>query len=620
MKRTILPLILLCLLLCGCGKKDVQQPLHGDPLPAVQPTEPDGCYIPGSETEQQTGGAVRIYAMDADVYATRAMGEDVLILSGTDTTVLSRRSGENLFLTATVTLDTFVAADDAALRVSEKGVVYFSPEAKALVVLDNKLSETARIELQEDVIGTPVLSSDRNQVYYCTAQGLRCMNLEDGISRLIKELSFEQQSVAGLLLEETVIRLRVCDEYGKEMDLFCSAETGQTLHTGTDLVVTTAENRYFATVFGDILPAFVFGTAGDEPRMVAVDEIDISGAFLEERMQFVSVISGEEMELALYDLDSGKRISEITIPDGGVLNALQARPGTDQLYILCEQVDGTSVLYRWDTKATQVCGTTVYTSEYFHADNPDTEGLSQCRTLADEIGSQHGVRILFAEDAVTEQPWDYHLEPQYQVPVLMQSLNELDKLLAGYPQGFLTAAAEGTGDVITICLVKKIVGSPESGNLAAVEGLQFRSGNRILVVLTVGTDLQKNLYHHMYYAIETRLLSSSNDCYQWDNLNPKKFSYDYDLERNDKRSQEQYLTGKNRYFVDVYSMFSPSADRATIMEYAMTAGNEDVFKSEYMQKKLKTLCTGIRESFGMKKSPESFLWEQYLNKPIAYTG
>lgn len=619
MKRTILPLILLCLLLCGCGKQDAQPPMHDDSLPAVQPTEPEGCYVPNSEAELQTGGAVRTYVMDGSTYAMEAMGEDVLLLSGTDTTVLSRRSGENLFLTATVTLDTFVPADDPSLQVSERGVVYFSPQSNALVTLDSKLTETARIELPEDVIGTPVLSADRNSVFYCTMQGLRQLDLENGISRLIRELSYEQQSVAALLLDETVICVRVCDEYGKEMDLFCSAETGQTLHTGTDLAVTTAENRFFAAVFGDVLPAFVFGAAGDDPRMVAVDQIGTAGAFLEARMQFVSAVPGEETKLSLYDLNSGKRISAVAIPGSGTVQAIHARPGTDQLYILSRQEDGSSLLYRWDPNATRITDSAVYTGEYFHAGNPDTAGLAQCRTLADEIGARHGVRILFAADAVAEQPWDYHLEPQYQVPVLMQSLKTLDTLLSGYPQGFLAAASEGTGDVITICLVKEIVGSPESGNLAAVEGLQFRSGSRIMVALTVGTDLQQNLYHQMYYAIETRLLSSSNDCYQWDKLNPKKFSYDYDWERNAQRSADQHLTGKNRYFVDIPSMFSPSVDRATIMQYAMIPGNEDVFKSTYMQKKLNTLCTGIRESFGMKKSPDSFLWEQYLNQSIAYT-
>lgn len=619
MKRSILPLILLCLLLCGCGEKDVQDHTHDDIIPAVQPTEPGGCYVPEHEIETQTGGAVRAYTIDPDSYAVKSMGADLLVFSGTDTTVLSRRSGENLYLTATAVLDTFLDADDPALRVSEKGVVYFSYGTKELVILDDELAETARIELGEELVGTPVLSADRDHVYYCTAQGLRQLDLEEGISRLVKELAYPEQSVTGLLLEETVVSVQVCDQNGESFTLFCSAETGQTIYSGTDLEVATDEDRYFATVSGDVLPVYVFGTEGATPRMMTPDSMDADGLFLEEQMRFMSVTPGEGTQLALYDLDPGKRIGELTIPGG--LQDIEERSGTEQIYILAARSEEDAQwLYRWSPVTAEVADPNVYTSEYFHAGNPDVEGLARCRELADEIGQRHGVRILFAGDAVAEQPWDHRLVAQYQVPVIMQRLQALDVVLSGYPQGFLVAAAEGTGDVITICLVKDITGSPESGSLSSVEGLQFRSGSRMMIALTVETDLQKTLYHQMYYAIETRLLSSSNDCYQWDKLNPKKFAYDYDLERNAKRSTEQYLSGKNRYFVDTYSMFSPSADRATIMQYAMMPGNEEVFQSEYMQKKLKTLCTGIRESFGMKQSPDSFLWEQYLKKSLAYTG
>ena len=75
-----------------------------------------------------------------------------------------------------------------------------------------------------------------------------------------------------------------------------------------------------------------------------------------------------------------------------------------------------------------------------------------------------------------------------------------------------------------------------------------------------------------------------------------------------------------RSFVDTYSMSYPKEDRARIFEYAMTAGNAPLFAASPLQYKLKMLCQGIREAFGLKKSPENFLWEQYLNQPMAYTG
>ena len=52
----------------------------------------------------------------------------------------------------------------------------------------------------------------------------------------------------------------------------------------------------------------------------------------------------------------------------------------------------------------------------------------------------------------------------------------------------------------------------------------------------------------------------------------------------------------------------------------MTAGNDSLFAASPLQYKLKMLCQGIREAFGLKKSTENFPWEQYLNQPMAYTG
>ena len=48
----------------------------------------------------------------------------------------------------------------------------------------------------------------------------------------------------------------------------------------------------------------------------------------------------------------------------------------------------------------------------------------------------------------------------------------------------------------------------------------------------------------------------------------------------------------------------------------MTAGNASCFESETMQKKLRKLCTGIREAFGLKDTSEVLIWEQYLKEPI----
>ena len=60
-------------------------------------------------------------------------------------------------------------------------------------------------------------------------------------------------------------------------------------------------------------------------------------------------------------------------------------------------------------------------------------------------------------------------------------------------------------------------------------------------------------------------------------------------------------------------------DRARIFEYAMLEGSEELFASETMQKKLHQLCYCIRDAYGLRKSELTYPWEQYLEKPLAYT-
>ena len=140
------------------------------------------------------------------------------------------------------------------------------------------------------------------------------------------------------------------------------------------------------------------------------------------------------------------------------------------------------------------------------------------------------------------------------------------------------------------------------------------------VMLAAGDTSEKALYHELYHVMETHILGNSIALDQWAKLNPVGFEYDYDYLANAQRDGSEFLQPDTRSFVDTYSMSYPKEDRARIFEYAMTAGNEPLFAASPLQYKLKMLCQGIREAFGLKKSPENFLWEQYLNQPMAYTG
>ena len=52
----------------------------------------------------------------------------------------------------------------------------------------------------------------------------------------------------------------------------------------------------------------------------------------------------------------------------------------------------------------------------------------------------------------------------------------------------------------------------------------------------------------------------------------------------------------------------------------MLQGKHQLFQSEYMQRKLFALCSGIREAYKLKKYPEVLPWEQYLINPLIPAG
>ena len=79
MKRFLL-ILLAVLVLAGCGKKQPSDQLDSTAgADAIQPTEP-GLYVPKSETEKQTSGAVRSYALkDGEWFGLSSVGADLLV-------------------------------------------------------------------------------------------------------------------------------------------------------------------------------------------------------------------------------------------------------------------------------------------------------------------------------------------------------------------------------------------------------------------------------------------------------------------------------------------------------------------------------------------------------------
>ena len=621
MKR-LFCLLLALLMLSGCGSD------HRETQPAAEstravPTEPSGCYDPDSLAEMFTEGALRAYPLPIpDVYAIAAAGSDVLIFSGRGNTKLTRLTGENLFRIAEIQLDTELSPGDPDLLITEDRIVYFDENTSEMVWLDENFREFNRLEVPENLLGSPVMSTDRRLLYYCTSDAIRVLDVETGLSRVLKEMAYPDQYAQGLLMGDGVLHCRVSDENRNDQSLFVNVQTGELLaQTRQTLTVCSGQGMFYADIQEDGIQSMIFGGEEEPIRELIADGVTAGTAlFLPECGGAIVCVRREDRQmLEYYDLSTGHRLYALVLPESIAPWYYGADPAGNYLYFLSHGEAESQILYRWDMAATPTGEDTVYTDLWYTAEHPDEGGLTRCQARADALGQKYGMEIRIWKRALEDQPWDYQFIGEYRVAEMEFALNQLESLLGHFPEDFFTKAMEGMEDGgLHLCLVRKLSGSVETGSLEDAQGVQFWDGSDAFVALKLGDGFEQAFYHELFHVLETRALSRSIAYYRWDELNPRGFTYDYDYVANLDRDGSEYVAeDATRCFIDTYSMSFPKEDRARIFEFACMEGNEHFFLSHTMQRKLRTLCEGIREAYDLEKDPKIFLWEQYLESPLA---
>lgn len=604
--RSFPGLFLILLLLTGCAA-------HKQPDTAAAQSESRESivlYDPDSPQEAPGHRALQQYALkEYPCSKLLPLGEDILLLAqepeATTLAILNLKAG---------TISHFLSLPSGiSVSASEEWILCFDPESRESMILNHELQIVHSIPPPEGMTGIPVLSSSGTTLYYCTEEAIRAMDLDSGISRILKASPNPEQSVAGLILDDAVLVCRMGDSPAAKTVFLCT-QTGGTLD-GTDALqsIHSSGENYYAQIQQGNLPILVFGTPESSPSFLLLPEDTADQFVLAPRHSLLGVRhSSDASQLDLYDLHSGKRTAALCMPsrtvpfsfasgsDGNIW-FLQEDNGTDGITLCC-----------WNPVLSPANDGACYANPYFTRNAPDSTGIAQCLQSAENLADRFGIGVLLYRDAVVNTN-EYRLTYEHLAPVLKRELNRLEQNLTNYPAEILQKLS-ARFDGITVCILRQI--TPLSPGSETPHGITVWDGHHVYICLAAGTDTERALYHEICHLIDTIVLGSSSAYDTWSQWNPTGFQYDYDYITNRNRNSTAYLLENNRYFADMYSMSFPKEDRARIMEYAMTAGNAYLFQTDAMQGKLRTLCTGIREAFDLKNSTQAFLWEQYLRTPL----
>ena len=600
MKRFLVLLMAVLLLLAGCTAQDVEESSGADTTAATAETTPPGLYVPDSAVEHQTGGAVRLYHLEDKFYRElSAIGDQLLLISGEDPITLTVLSGADCVPVAS----TQIAADQlsGSFHILYNGVGYYCETSREAVFLDSQLHEVDRVKLPEDIQGNPMFSPDGGEIFYCVDHQIRGLDVQRGISRLIKSHSYTSQMLLGCYFEGKIVACHVEDAQGHINTVYVSTETGQTEAADDNFFgLSTYENQFLSIRKDGTVWQRIVGTADSTPVQLNVAEDDVTGALALGGVVGSTVDANNGLNLSFYETVSGKKTASVLLRGVGDPQCFWADRWSGCLWLLAKDpATNKNALLRWDIKLSSTTDETVYTGTLYTANTPDEAGLDACNDRVSQLNKTHGVRIRIWQDAV-KNTGSYSLVPEYQTQAINSVLDALEPVLAEFPKNFLL---KSVNNKIRICIVRSVDGEAKA--------VQYWDNGDAYLVLSPGVDVRTEFMKAMGYVVNSHVLGNSPIVDAWTGMNPEGFVYG-------ETTVDDYLKGDERAFVDEASMQSVTEDRSRIFWQAMLADNAEMFKTDIMQQKLLLLCKGIRDAWGLERNEEVYPWEQYLNESIAY--
>jgi len=408
------------------------------------------------------------------------------------------------------------------------------------------------------------------------------------VTRLLKQYQDAEPSLSGSLFDNSVLICKIGDEIN-----YISAANGQTLSRDSGITdIQSSGSRYLLHRTDGSVPQIIFGALDSAPQSLNIIQDGVTVKGVPALNGAVAWQMGDTgLTLSYYDLSTGKRTAGTTIT--GISEPIAIASEGKAVWLLTKEY-----LLRWDILQSPTEEETVYTGKVFTASSPDTAGIAQCQKKADSLSKTYGIRFRLNQDAL-KVTGGYSFQPEYQVSAINTFLDAITPILSQFPTNFWSKTLRNGR--VYISLVREIAGEEDYV-------LYHKDGNAY-IVFALGADIPTCLYDATGYLVDSFVLGNSRDYDDWDQLNPEGFVYGETVSPG-------YLTESNRYFIDEQATKSPRDDRQKIFAYAMQADKANYFSTPAMQAKLRLVCGGIREAYGLEKQKTAYPWEQHLNEPM----
>ena len=499
------------------------------------------------------------------------------------------------------------------IKQTDAGLMYCDSSIGYAALLDEDLSVRQKWYFEPNYEYW-YLAEDGSGIYIIDDCALTLYDLESGTSEIILESSV---SLYGGTPLNGGANISYIDDGQMSVDVWLDFGSGTLSVPSFDEAVyqvTINDDIWLASVEG-VSKDYIFGTE-DNALFVSLEE----GTLCQIQGSEYILCTDDENTLTLYDTD-GSFISSCTLAGDDIWfysNYCSYSEIYGGFFILAYSDNGPELFF-WDADSADPDEgedlSVISLEEYEQIPGGESADASLYER-ASSIAEEYGVEILIADQCETEYE-DFIIEQVSDYTLISEGLDILEAALSVYPEGFFDQLKYDKITKVQINLAGTMTPVNDNWGGEGYNGLTQEYRNACVIVLDLNELYVDTVYHEISHVIDKKLEWDSycrTDALfseeGWNALNPENFEYEYVYSGFTELEFEgdEYL-----YFIDTYSMVSPTEDRARIMEYAM-CGYSGCFEDfDQILAKLSYYSECIRDAFDTDGWPEEALWEEMLS-------